>query len=247
MKIAYYKEYSHYLGREVEFKIYGHAGTPVLALPCRGGRFYDWENHGMIQAAAYHIEAGHLQVVCADSADGESYLAQGDARARAEQAEKWFCYLTLELYPRILKLCEAKSGSVIAAGTDLGAAHALRLWMRKPELFASAIALSGDYEGARYFGDAADDLVVRCGCAELVKSGAYQPAEKKVPAILCSGRGPWEGDALPSTETMAWLLGSAGANVSCEIWSEEVSHDWYWWSMQFEQFIARLLGQLYEG
>ena len=39
MKIAYYKEYSHYLGREVEFKIFGHAGTPVLALPCRGCRF----------------------------------------------------------------------------------------------------------------------------------------------------------------------------------------------------------------
>ena len=247
MKIAYYKEYSHYLGREVEFKIFGHAGTPVLALPCRGGRFYDWENNGMISAASYHIEAGHLQVVCADSFDAESYLSYGDVRTRAENAEKWFCYLTLELYPRILTLCSAKSGSVIAAGTDLGAAHALRLWMRQPELFASAIALSGDYEAARYFGDTADDLVVRSGCAELVKNGVFKSAEKKAAAILCCGRGAWEGDALPSTEMMNTLLQNAGAKVKTEIWSEEVAHDWYWWSKQFEMYVARLLGELYEA
>ena len=38
---TYYKEWSRMLGRDMEFKVYGHAGTPVLALPARGGRFYD--------------------------------------------------------------------------------------------------------------------------------------------------------------------------------------------------------------
>ena len=37
---TYYKEWSTVLGREMEFKVYGHAGVPVLALPARGGRFY---------------------------------------------------------------------------------------------------------------------------------------------------------------------------------------------------------------
>ena len=39
---TYYKEWSRMLGREMEFKVYGTAGVPVLALPARGGRFYDW-------------------------------------------------------------------------------------------------------------------------------------------------------------------------------------------------------------
>ena len=30
---TYYKEWSTVLGREMEFKVYGHAGVPVLALP----------------------------------------------------------------------------------------------------------------------------------------------------------------------------------------------------------------------
>ena len=33
---TYYKEWSTVLGREMEFKVYGHAGVPVLALPARG-------------------------------------------------------------------------------------------------------------------------------------------------------------------------------------------------------------------
>ena len=34
----YYKEWSQALGREMEFKVYGTAGVPVLAFPCGGGR-----------------------------------------------------------------------------------------------------------------------------------------------------------------------------------------------------------------
>ena len=36
---TYYKEWSSVLNREMEFKVYGSAGVPVLALPARGGRF----------------------------------------------------------------------------------------------------------------------------------------------------------------------------------------------------------------
>jgi len=62
---TYYKEWSTVLGREMEFKVYGHAGVPVLALPARGGRFYDWENNGInrqrhfISLLAANKKAGH--------------------------------------------------------------------------------------------------------------------------------------------------------------------------------------------
>ena len=41
MEGTYYKEWSAVLDRAMEFKVYGHGGVPVLALPARGGRFYD--------------------------------------------------------------------------------------------------------------------------------------------------------------------------------------------------------------
>ena len=82
---TYYKEWSRMLGRDMEFKVYGHAGTPVLALPARGGRFYDWENNGMPDAIAPLLNEGKVQLFCADAMDGEGLL-NGDLpqRRRAE-------------------------------------------------------------------------------------------------------------------------------------------------------------------
>ena len=102
---TYYKEWSRMLGRDMEFKVYGHAGTPVLALPARGGRFYDWENNGMPDAIAPLLNEGKVQLFCADSIDAESLLAGDTApRRRAEMQEKYFVYLTSELAARIAEL-----------------------------------------------------------------------------------------------------------------------------------------------
>jgi len=71
---TYYKEWSSVLGRDMEFKVYGSAGVPVLALPARGGRFYDWENNGMPDAIAQLLNEGKVQLFCADSIDSEAVL-----------------------------------------------------------------------------------------------------------------------------------------------------------------------------
>ena len=124
---TYYKEWSRMLGRDMEFKVYGHAGTPVLALPARGGRFYDWENNGMPDAIAPLLNEGKVQLFCADSIDAESLLAGNTApRRRAEMQEKYFNYLTSELAPRILALNGAKKDTLLwAVGVDTGAYQAV--------------------------------------------------------------------------------------------------------------------------
>lgn len=57
MQIRYYKEYSRYLNRDMEFKVYGHAGRPILIFPCQSGRFFDWEDRNMCNLAAPWIDA----------------------------------------------------------------------------------------------------------------------------------------------------------------------------------------------
>ena len=135
---TYYKEWSSVLNREMEFKVYGSAGVPVLALPARGGRFFDWENNGMPDAIAHLLNEGKIQLFCADSVDGEGVL-NGDLplRRRAEAQEKYFVYLTAELAPRILTLNKAEKGTKIwCAGVDLGAYQAVNCRLRRPNLFA---------------------------------------------------------------------------------------------------------------
>lgn len=81
MQGTYYKEWSSVLNREMEFKVYGSAGVPVLALPARGGRFFDWENNGMPDAIAQLLNEGKIQLFCADSVDGEGVM-NGDLPLR---------------------------------------------------------------------------------------------------------------------------------------------------------------------
>ncbi len=160
---TYYKEWSSVLNREMEFKVYGSAGVPVLALPARGGRFYDWENNGMPDAIAQLLNEGKVQLFCADSIDGEAVL-NGDApvRRRAEMEEKYFVYLTAELAPRVLALNGAAKGTRLwCVGIDLGAVHAVNCRLRRPQQFAGAIGLSGIYDLARFWGSEKDDLVLR--------------------------------------------------------------------------------------
>ena len=248
MQIRYYKEYSRFLNRFMEFKVYGHGGVPVLALPARGGRFYDWENNGMLDAAARLLHEGKIQLFCAASIAGESLLAGNESpRRRAEMQEKYFVYLTAELAPRILTLNNAKKGTRIwTAGVDLGACHADHCRLRRPTLFAGAVGMGGIYALTRFWGTASDDMVLRCSpLAYLQESGianklALTKAEENC-LILCAGQGAYEGDALDDTQALADLLKDQGMPAHLEIWGGDVSHDWYWWGKMWSLFAPRIL------
>ena len=214
---TYYKEWSSVLNREMEFKVYGSAGVPVLALPARGGRFYDWENNGMPDAIAPLLNEGKVQLFCADSIDGEAVL-NGDipVRRRAEMEEKYFVYLTAELAPRVLALNgAAKDAKLWCVGIDLGAVHAVNCRLRRPKLFAGAIGLSGIYDLARFWGSEADDLVLRCSPLQyLAENGiadklALAKAEENS-LMLCAGQGAYEDDAKADTQALADVLAAQG-------------------------------------
>lgn len=93
MQIRYYKEYSRYLDRFMEFKVYGHAGRPIIIFPCQSGRFYDWEDRNMCNLAAPWIDSGKLQIFTADSIDPESWDNHGPERPRIEMQERWYNYI----------------------------------------------------------------------------------------------------------------------------------------------------------
>ena len=244
----YYKEWSAVLDRALEFKRYGHSGVPVLALPARGGRFYDWENNGMPEAVASLLHAGKVQLFCADSIDGESLLAGNSApRRRAEMQEKYFVYLTAELAPRILTLNKAEKGTKIwCAGVDLGAYQAVNCRLRRPNLFAGAVGMGGIYDLSRFWGVENDDLVLRCSPLLYLQENGIANKLALVKAeenslILCAGQGAYEDDAKADTQALADVLKAQGLPAHLELWGGDVSHDWYWWGKMWSLFAPRIL------
>lgn len=242
MYVQYYREYSQYLKRDMEFKIYGHGGQPCLALSCEGGRFYDWENRGLVGALRSLIEAGQLQLICADSIDAESWQGRGHERQRAEMQERWFCYLTRELAPRSLELCGTAGNKLLTAGVSLGGGHAANLYLRRPELFCGAVCLSGSYTARSWFGGYGDDLTLRNSPADFLRLiSASQRAQYTGPFLLCCGQGSHEERFLSETRAFAAALSEKQLPCDADLWGMDVTHDWPWWQKQLAVLFPRML------
>ena len=69
----YHKWFSSRLGREMELLVFGHGGLPALVFPTSGGRFFEFEDRGLVASLGGKIDAGELQLYCVDSVDMESW------------------------------------------------------------------------------------------------------------------------------------------------------------------------------
>lgn len=144
MQRAYHKWFSPNLNRDMELLIFGHAGARVLVFPTRRGRFYEYENMGIVDALAEPLEKGWLQLFCVDSVDRESvynpYISPGDRIRRHSQYEQ---YILNEVLP--LSRLKNSQPFLISHGCSLGAYHAVNIALRHPQWFDKVVAFSGRY------------------------------------------------------------------------------------------------------
>ena len=134
---------------------HGLAGAKVLVFPTREGRFYDYENWGLIEALRHSIEHGWLELFCVDSVDRESFYGwDRSPRSRIERHIQYEQYILNEVVP--LMRCGHPSPFLIAHGCSIGAYHAVNLSLRHPGLFGKIVALSGRYDLTRPVGVFAD-------------------------------------------------------------------------------------------
>ena len=251
METQYFKQYSHALGREMECKVYGYAGRPVLYIPCQDGRFFDFENFSMTDVWSPWIDSGQVMVFAIDTIDKETWSNEhGDPRWRICRHEQWMRYITDEMVPFMRNLANDINGwtgypGVMVFGCSLGATHAVNLYFRRPDLFDGLLALSGIYTAEYGFGQYMDDLVYANSpvhyLANMSADHPYIELYNLKKAIICVGQGPWE---LPdSTRQLQWILQSKGIDAWVDFWGYDCSHDWYWWYRQVEYFVPYLLGQ----
>jgi esterase/lipase superfamily enzyme len=249
MEIRYFKHWSSHLNREMEFKVYGHAGKPVLFIPCQSGRFFDFENFKMVDHWAPFIESGSCTVYAADCIDDEAWAAMGaDNRWRIENHENWFRYITLELVPYIKHLSGERNGydqGILTFGCSMGAMHAANLYYRRPDLFDSVFAISGLYDSQDFFGSYMDDLVYNnCPVNYLANMPAdhpYMALYNRQKSLIVVGQGNWEGPLLKSTRRLDTVCAQKGIHTRFEYWGYDVAHDWPWWFKMVAHYVPQLL------
>ncbi|MFC0214560.1 esterase family protein [Paenibacillus chartarius] len=251
MNIAYHKSYSSFLHRDMEYKVYGDRGKPVLVFPTSCGRFYQYEDSGMIGALEREINEGRIQVWTCDSIDEETFYAKHpmieERMARHQQYDQ---YVEKELIPVILERSKESNGgrsdNMIVTGCSMGAFHAANFFFRHPHDFDGLIALSGLYSTNRFFGDYMSEAVYYHSPLHYLRNledEALLSSYRSSRIVVCTGQGAYEDLMRSETQKLKQVLEEKRIPADVEFWGYDVSHDWSWWKKQIAYYMERLLNR----
>jgi len=244
MNIEYHKWWSPYLSQDMELKVYGQYGKPMVIFPCQGGRFFESEDFQMIDSIHEFIDCDKVKVFTVDSVDNQSWANWSAHPAeRALRHEDYDRYITLEVAPFIRQHCGETSQKFIAAGASMGAYHALNFFLRHPDVFDTVISLSGLYQLGMFVGDYMDDTIYfNTPLAYLpnLNDSWYIDQYRQSQIIVCCGQGAWEDAMLADTYTMKRILEEKQIPAWIDIWGQDVNHDWPWWRKMMPYFLGNL-------
>jgi esterase/lipase superfamily enzyme len=244
MNTEYYKWYSPAIGRDMELKVYGQWGQPILVFPAQGGRFYEFEDFGMVEACRELIESGKVKIFAVDSLDNETWANfGGDPAWRAQRHEDYDRYITQEVLPFIRGHCRNADQKVITTGVSMGGFHAGNFFFRHPDAFCGCICLSAIFQLKLFVGDYVDD------CVYFNSPLFYLPnlndpwfieQYRQSRIIVCVGQGAFEDEMLSDARTLQGILADKGIPAQFDYWGHDVNHDWPWWRQQLPYFLGQL-------
>jgi esterase/lipase superfamily enzyme len=237
MHREYHRWHSPKLDREMELLVFGHAGARVIVFPTRCGRFYEYEDFGLVGAIADRIEKGWLQLYCIDSVDSESFYCNwcwpGDRIRRHVAYER---YVLDEVIP--LSHYKNPVSSLMTHGASLGAFHAVNIALRHPGVFRKAVAFSGRYDlsvGVADFRDLFDghfDEHIYYHSPNRFVPNIQDPwlldSLRRVEVVLTIGA---EDPFLGSTQELAHHLSTKGVPHQLHIWNGRAHSKRHWATM----------------
>ena len=244
MKIEYHKWWSPSLRQDMELKVYGFYGKPMLVFPAQASRFYEFEDRGMTSACAEFIESGQIKVFTVDSIDNQSWANESIHPAdRARRHQDYDRYITDEVTPFIRHNCGDTLDKFIATGVSMGGYHSANVFFRHPEIFDTLIAISGLYRLNHFIGDYVDDNVYFNSplmYLENLTDPEYLELYRQSRIIVCAGQGAWEEEMLEDTYTLKRILEQKDIPHLIDIWGGDVNHDWPWWLKMLPYFLGKL-------
>ncbi len=220
----------------MELLVFGHGGARVLVFPTSMGRFFDWEDRGMIAALDEHLNQGWVQLFCVDSVDRESWYAkERPPIGRARRHVQYDRYVATE----VLSFTAAQNPNpfLIATGASFGAYHAVNFAFRYPHLVGRVIGMSGYYDIKRWTGGYSDDNVYfnnPCDFLPHEYDAVRLAALRRIDIILATGR---DDSGRPNNEFLSGVLWSKDIWHALRIW-DGWAHDWPWWQHMLRLYIG---------
>jgi len=236
MDREYHKWHSSRLGREMELLVFGRAGLPVMVFPTSGGRFYDFEDRGMVGALAGKIDAGHLQLFCVDSVDLESwYNRQAAPRQRIVRHMQYEDYLLNEAVTLVRQ--KNPDPRLLALGCSFGGYHAANIALRHPVIFSGFLSMSGAFDPTRFLdGYYDEDCYFHLPTHYLpnLDDPWFLDRYRGSTYVLATG---WDDQCLGQNQELDRILNEKGIPHQLSIWDVQNAHDWPTWQRMAQQYL----------
>ena len=236
MKREYHKWYSPSLGRDMEMLIFGHTGLPVLVFPTSQGRFFEFEDRGMIAAIQDQIEEGHLQTFCLDSVDSESwYNRDVPPRWRIARHMQYEEYILREVLPLIRQLNQ--NPSLASIGCSFGGYHAVNIALRHPDIFTACLSMSGAFDPSNFLSGYYDEdayFHLPMHYIPNMNDPWYFDRYRRNTYVLATGV---HDQCWNDNERMAEVFRNKGIPVRLDVWGDNTGHDWPWWQRMIQTYL----------
>jgi esterase/lipase superfamily enzyme len=236
MKREYHKWFSPSLGRDMELLIFGHCGVPALVFPTSQGRFFEFEDRGMVNAVAGEIEQGHVQLFCVDSVDSESWYNRNvPPRWRIARHMQYEQYLMQEVIPLIRQGNHTQN--LAAIGTSFGAYHALNIALRHPDVFSGMLSMGGAFDPSNFLrGYYDDDCYFNIPTHYLPNMSDHWYLDRYRHNTYVFATGVHD-QCWNDNEIMAKIFRDKGIPCRLDVWGDNTGHDWPWWQRMLQTYL----------
>lgn len=234
MNREHHRWWSQDLHRHMEMLVFGHAGNPILVFPTSMGKFFEYEDRGMVGVLWHAIERGHIQLFCVDSVDSESWYNKGaHPYWRVQRHIQYENYILHDVLP----LIRSKNwGPLTTTGASFGGYHALNFAFRHPEVVRTCVTmgaafdirsfLQGHYDQDAYFHNPPDYVGGMNG-------GWHHDRIREMKIVLATG----EHDiCLGDNRHFSELLWSKGIWHTLDVWGNGSYHDWPCWQQMARKY-----------
>jgi esterase/lipase superfamily enzyme len=236
----YHKWYSPHLNRPMELLIFGSCGggsstfVPAIVFPTAHGRFYEFEDNGMVQALASKLHRCEIQLFCVDHLEAWADDALG-GQEKIEQQLRYERYILDEVLPLIHN---AKQQPHLAAiGCGFGGYQAANIALRHPERFNSFLAIGTDFDVSWRLNGYMDEnayLNLPTYYMPNLNDSRYLDRYRHSTYILATGDLDPCKDA---NERMAGILRAKHIPCRLDIWGNSSGHDWPCWQKMLQHYL----------
>ena len=220
------------LNQDVTMVRYGHFGVPILLFPTAGGDAEECERFQMLSALAPLVDSGRIKVYSVDSVAGRAWTNDAYSGGHRAYIQNQFDrYIHREVVPAIYKDCGGNDQlPIVTAGASIGAFNALAALCRHPDIFHTAICMSGTYDLSRWMkGEHTEDFHVASPIHFIphMAECTHLDVLRQRSVILATGEGRWEDPG--QSWQVAHVLGHARIPNRVDLWGRHYDHDWVTW------------------